>query len=153
MASNDYIGLRLEQYELLEEIGHGGSARVYKAHDHLAKREVAVKIIPNDVEDRKDFIARFEQEIKIVRTLTHGHIVEVFGSGETEEVVYLVMRLLDGGSLRGRVEANGPLPVGLAALYGAQMARALHYAHIHGIIHRDVKPSNMLLGKENPFHL
>jgi serine/threonine-protein kinase len=153
MPSNEFIGLRLEQYELLEEIGHGGSARVYKTWDHLAEREVAVKIIPNDVEDRKDFIARFDQEIKIVRTLAHDHIVEVYGSGETDEVVYLVMRLLDGGSLRGRLDAGGPLPIGLAALYGVQMARALGYAHQHGIIHRDVKPSNMLLAKENPFHL
>jgi serine/threonine-protein kinase len=153
MASKDYIGLRLEQFELLEEIGHGGSARVYRARDHLAGRDVAVKIIPNDVEDRQDFIARFDREIEIVRALAHEHIVEVYGFGETEEVVFLVMRLLDGGSLRAKLDANGQLPVGLAALYGAQMARALHYAHQHGIIHRDVKPSNMLFAKENPYHL
>jgi serine/threonine protein kinase len=153
MASKDYIGLRLEQFELLEEIGHGGSARVYRARDHLAGRDVAVKIIPNDVEDRQDFIARFNREIEIVRTLAHEHIVEVYGFGETEEVVFLVMRLLDGGSLRSKLDATGQLPVGLAALYGAQMARALHYAHQHGIIHRDVKPSNMLFAEENPYHL
>ncbi|HEX3271460.1 MAG TPA: protein kinase [Ktedonobacterales bacterium] len=153
MASKDYIGLRLEQFELLEEIGHGGSARVYRARDHLASRDVAIKIIPNDVEDRQDFIARFDREIEIVRALAHEHIVEVFGFGETEEVVFLVMRLLDGGSLRTKLDATGQLPVGLAALYGAQMARALHYAHQHGIIHRDVKPSNMLFAKENPYHL
>jgi serine/threonine protein kinase len=155
MASKDYIGLRLEQFELLEEIGHGGSARVYRARDHLAGRDVAIKIIPNDVEDRQDFIARFNREIEIVRTLAHEHIVEVYGFGETEEVVFLVMRLLDGGSLRVKLDAspNGQTPVGLAALYGAQMARALHYAHQHGIIHRDVKPSNMLFAKENPYHV
>ena len=77
MASKDYIGLRLEQFELLEEIGHGGSARVYRARDHLAGRDVAVKIIPNDVEDRQDFIARFNREIEIVRAFEHEHIVEV----------------------------------------------------------------------------
>jgi serine/threonine protein kinase len=153
MASNNYTGLRLEQFELLEEIGHGGSARVYRARDHLASRNVAVKIIPNDVEDRQDFIARFNREIEIVRALTHDHIIEVYGFGETEEVVFLVMRLLDGDSLRKKLDTTGQLPIGLAALYGAQMARALHYAHQHGIIHRDVKPSNMLLAKENPFHL
>jgi serine/threonine-protein kinase len=153
MASKDYIGLRLEQFELLEEIGHGGSARVYRARDHLAGRDVAVKIIPNDVEDRQDFIARFDREIEIVRALAHEHIVEVYGFGETEEVVFLVMRLLDGGSLRAKLDATGQLPVGLAALHGAQMARALHYAHQHGIIHRDVKPSNMLFAKEDPYHL
>src|SRR5689334_13789174 len=153
MASKDYIGLRLEQFELLEEIGHGGSARVYRARDHLASRDVAIKIIPNDVEDRQDFIARFDREIEIVRALAHEHIVEVFGFGETEEVVFLVMRLLDGGSLRTKLDATGQLPVGLAALYASQMARALHYAHQHGIIHRDVKPSNMLFAKDNPFHL
>ncbi len=153
MASKDYIGLRLEQFELLEEIGHGGSARVYRARDHLAGRDVAVKIIPNDVEDRQDFIARFNREIEIVRALAHEHIVEVYGFGETEEVVFLVMRLLDGGSLRTKLDATRQLPVGLAALYGAQMARALHYAHQHSIIHRDVKPSNMLFAKENPYHL
>jgi eukaryotic-like serine/threonine-protein kinase len=155
MTSKNYIGLRLGQYELLEEIGHGGSARVYRARDHLADRDVAVKIIPNDVEDRQDFIARFDREIEIVRTLAHEHIVEVYGFGETEEVVFLVMRLLDGGSLRAKLDSspNGQLPVGLAALYASQMARALHYAHQHGIIHRDVKPSNMLFAKDNPFHL
>src|SRR5215813_11490080 len=146
MASKDYIGLRLDQYELLEEIGHGGSARVYRARDHLAGR---------DVEDRQDFIARFNREIEIVRTLAHEHIVEVYGFGETEEVVFLIMRLLDGGSLRTKLDAspNGQLPVGLAALYASQMASALQHAHYHGIIHRDVKPSNMLFAKENPFHL
>jgi serine/threonine-protein kinase len=155
MASKDYIGLRLDQYELLEEIGHGGSARVYRARDHLAERDVAVKVIPNDVEDRQDFIARFNREIEIVRTLANDHIVEVYGFGETEEVVFLVMRLLDGGSLRKKLDTspNGQLPVGLAALYASQMARALQYAHLHGIIHRDVKPSNMLFAKDNPFHL
>jgi len=155
MTSKNYIGLRLDQFELLEEIGHGGSARVYRARDHLADRDVAVKIIPNDVEDRQDFIARFNREIEIVRTLAHEHIVEVYGFGETEEVVFLVMRLLDGGSLRTKLDSspNGQLPVGLAALYASQMARALQHAHLHGIIHRDVKPSNMLFAKDNPFHL
>jgi serine/threonine protein kinase len=152
MTSNTYVGLRFDQYEILEELGRGGSARVYRAYDHLAKREVAVKIIPNDVEDRQDFIARFEREIEIVRALSHPHIVDVYGAGETEEVVYLVMRHLRGGTLRDRL-TNGPLPVGLAALYASQMARALHHAHQHGIIHRDVKPSNMLLGAEDPYHL
>ena len=153
MASKDYIGLRLEQFELLEEIGHGGSARVYRARDHLAGRDVAVKIIPNDVEDRQDFIARFNREIEIVRTLAHEHIVEVYGFGETEEVVFLVMRLWMAARCARSWTPPGQLPVGLAALYGAQMARALHHAHQHSIIHRDVKPSNMLFAKENPYHL
>jgi hypothetical protein len=152
MTSNNYIGLRLDHYEILEELGRGGSARVYKARDHLVERDVAIKIIPNDVEDRQDFIARFDREIEIVRTLSHENIVDVYGFGETEEVVYLVMRWLQGGTLRERLAA-GPLPVGLAALYASQMARALHHAHQHAIIHRDVKPSNMLLGIEDPYHL
>src|SRR5215831_4387539 len=137
MASSACIKISLDQYELLEEIGHGGSARVYRARDHLAGRDVAVKVIPNDVEDRQDFIARFNREIEIVRALAHEHIVEVYGFGETEEVVFLIMRLLDGGSLRTKLDAspNGQLPVGLAALYASQMASALQHAHLHAVIH------------------
>jgi hypothetical protein len=151
--AQDYTGLRLDRYEVIKQLAHGGNAWVYQAHDQMLDCPVAIKAIPNDVEESEDFVARFNREIEIARALSHPHIVEILDSGETEEIVYFAMPLLGGGSLQERLVKSTQLPVELAALYAAQMAHALHYAHENGVIHRDVKPSNMLFDHKNRNHL
>ncbi|HKW20017.1 MAG TPA: serine/threonine-protein kinase, partial [Ktedonobacterales bacterium] len=151
MGWNDLIGMRLDQYDILDELGRGGSSRVYHAYDIEAKRDVAIKVIPNDAEDRALFLNRFVREVDAVRQLHHPNIVGVYGAGENDEFVYLVMQCVTGGTLRRKL--NGPLPVPEAVAYMVQIAHALHHAHSKGIIHRDVKPSNMLLEYPGSNHL
>ncbi|MFI5272880.1 MAG: serine/threonine-protein kinase, partial [Ktedonobacterales bacterium] len=154
MGWSDLIGSTLgsdDEYEIVAELGRGGSAHVYRAHDRVADRDVAIKVIPNDAEDRAGFVRRFEREAQAVEQLHHPNIVEVFGRGETDELVFLVMQCVTGGTLRQRL--GRPLPIAEAAGAIIQMAHALHHAHQHRIIHRDVKPSNMLVDAANPRQL
>lgn len=144
MGWNDLIGMRLDQrYDILGELGRGGSSRVYHAAESERQRDVAIKVIPNDADDRALFISRFEREVEAVQQLHHPNIVAVYGAGKNDDFVYLVMQCVTGGTLRRRM--NGALPVEQAARYVVQIAYALQHAHEQGIIHRDVKPSNMLL--------
>lgn len=151
MGWNDLIGMRLDQYEIKDEFGRGGSSRVYHAFDTELKRDVAIKVIPNDADDRALFTSRFEREVSAVQKLHHPNIVAVYGAGENDEFVYLVMQAVTGGTLRRKL--NGPLPVPDAVSYMVQIAYALHHAHERGVIHRDVKPSNMLLEYPGSKHL
>ncbi len=146
------IGRELGHYQIVAELGRGGSARVYKARDLRTELDVAIKVIPNDAENRQLFVQRFQREIEVVRKLNHPNIVAVYDAGETEELVYLVMQCVEGGTLRDLI-AEGRLEVPLAASYAVQMAQALHHAHRQGIVHRDVKPSNMLLDADDPSRL
>lgn len=151
MGWNDLIGRQLGSYTIIDELGRGGSSRVYRGRDDDAQRDVAIKVIPNDAEDRVGFVRRFEREVQAVAQLNHPNIVAVYDRGETDDLVYLVMQCVSGGTLRLRL--GRPLPLGAAAALIIQMALALHHAHLHGIIHRDVKPSNMLLDSSNPHYL
>ncbi len=152
LSWNDLIGRRLGPYEIVEEIGRGGSSRVYRAYAAELGYDAAIKVIPNDAEDRIGFVQRFAREVEVIRKLNHPNIVRVYGSGETDEIVYLVLQCVRGGTLRQRLGGR-PLPAPQAAAYVIQMARALHHAHQQGIVHRDVKPSNMLVDAEDTNHL
>jgi serine/threonine protein kinase len=151
MSWNDLIGRQLGQYTIVEELGRGGSSRVYRAVDPEMQRDVAIKALPNDAEDRVGFVRRFEREVQAVAQLNHPNIVAVYDRGETDDLVYLVMQCVTGGTFRLRL--GRPLGVGEAASALAQMAQALHHAHQRGIVHRDVKPSNMLVDAENRHRL
>jgi serine/threonine-protein kinase len=151
MNWNELIGQHLGRYLIVDDLGRGGSSRVYRARDTEDGREVAIKVLPNDAEDRVGFVRRFEREVQVVRQLSHPNIVAVFDQGETQEFVYLVMQLVGGGTLRVRM--GRPLLIPEATSAVAQMAFALHHAHVRGIIHRDVKPSNMLVDGDDPRHL
>src|SRR5262245_17810366 len=151
MGWNELIGHTLEHYEILAELGRGGSSRVYKAFDTRDQRDVAIKVIPNDAEDRQLFVHRFAREVEAVQKLHHHNIVAVFDSGENEELVYLVMQCVTGGTLRRRLKDQMPMRDAIA--YIIQMAEALQHAHEQGIVHRDVKPSNMLLDVAHSEHL
>jgi serine/threonine protein kinase len=148
---SDLVGKRLGQYDILNPIGQGGMATVYKARQESMERDVAVKVIIGQLATNPDFIARFEREARLIAKLQHPHILPVYDFGRDENLLYLVMRLVEGGSLDQRLTA-GALPINQALRMFTQVASALTYAHDLGIIHRDLKPNNILLDKhDNPY--
>ena len=151
MGWSDLIGRQLSHYTIVGELGRGGSSRVYRGKDLEFEREVAIKVIFNDAEDRVGFVRRFEREVQAIAQLDHPNIVAVYDRGETDDLVFLVMQCVTGGTLRQR--CGRPIPVVDAAAAIFQMCQALHHAHQNGIIHRDVKPSNMLIDAEDPRHV
>ena len=143
----DLIGKNLGTYEIVEPIGSGGMATVYKAYQHSMNRTVAVKVLPAQLAQNEIFLARFRQEAQVIARLEHAHILPVYDYGESDGVGYIVMRYLDGGSLQKKIDA-GRLPLREAGKYLAQVASALDYAHTQGIVHRDIKPSNVLIDRQ-----
>ncbi|HET8627369.1 MAG TPA: serine/threonine-protein kinase, partial [Thermomicrobiales bacterium] len=133
------------RYRLDRLIGVGGFARVFLATDLLLKRLVAVKVLNPDLGGEADFLARFAREAQAVAALEHPHILGVHDYGEAGGTAYLVMPYVEGGSLHDRLRAAGRLAPGEAAEYLRQAAAALDYAHARGVVHRDVKPQNLLL--------
>jgi serine/threonine protein kinase len=153
MQSDPLVGRHLGAYRMLSLVGEGGMARVYKAQHERLQRVVAIKVILPQSAGLADFQARFEQEAKLIARLQHGNIVSVYDFGESANMVYLVMQYVEGGTIRDQLRARQPLPPRRAALYVLQMARALNHAHQHGIVHRDVKPLNMLVPAKQPNEL
>lgn len=137
----------LSKYELLEEIGHGGMATVYRARDVRLERDVAVKLLHKHLRDSTEVRTRFAGEARAVAKLRHPNIVEVFDvSDEHDEERYLVVELVRGVTLRQLLRDQGAaLPTELAAEIVAEVGNALEHAHANGVIHRDVKPENVLL--------
>jgi serine/threonine-protein kinase len=136
----------LEKYELIEEIGHGGMATVYRARDPRLGRDVAVKIIHPHLRESKEVTHRFSVEARAVAKLRHPNIVEVFDVSETaEREQYLVVELLHGRTLRKVLQQRGRMPPEVAAALGIEILSALAHAHEQGIVHRDVKPENVFL--------
>ncbi len=137
-----------DRYRLGPQIGAGGMATVYRARDLRHDREVAVKVMHPDLAAHTA-AERFLREIKIAANLTHPHIVPVYDSGSAEGQLYFVMPLIHGESLRGRLERDGQLPLDDVLTYARDVAEALAYAHAQGVVHRDVKPENILLAGNN----
>jgi serine/threonine-protein kinase len=136
----------LEKYELLEEIGHGGMATVFRARDTKLDRLVALKLMHPHLRGAKEARARFRREAQSVARLRHPRILEIYDySGEGSEESYIAAELLTGPTLKVFVEQGDELPAEIAACFGIEIARALAAAHDKGIIHRDVKPENILL--------
>ncbi len=147
MRWSDLIGQMVGHYRIIEEIGRGGATRVFRAYDEQNARQVAFKALPIETEDRIAYMQWFSREVAVTKTLNHPGIVQLFDAGEQDEFVYLALQLVEGGTLRQRI-ATQRISIQVACQYIAQIARALHHAHLQGIIHRDVKPSNMLLDEE-----
>ncbi|WP_119068625.1 serine/threonine-protein kinase [Aggregatilinea lenta] len=139
----DLSGTHIGQYELLEVVGKGGMATVYRAYQPSMHREVAIKIIAPGLASDPEFMARFEREAQIIARLQHPHILPVYDFGRDESNAYLVMRLMDGGHLAA--ELDGPLKPERVVELTRQIGSALDYAHRRGIVHRDLKPTNILL--------
>jgi serine/threonine-protein kinase len=141
----------LEKYDVLEELGHGGMATVYRAKDLRLGRDVALKVIHPHLRDSAEAVRRFSIEARAVAKLRHRNIVEVYDvSGPTEPEQYLVVELLRGVTLRKLLEKHGALPPEIAAAIGVELLGALGHAHDEGVIHRDVKPENVILEHRAP---
>jgi serine/threonine-protein kinase len=139
------VGSRLAGYRCEEEIGHGGMAVVYRAHDDHLDRRVALKVLTPELARDEVFRARFIQESRIAAATEHPHIIPVFNAGEADGMLYIAMRYVADGDVRTLIDRVGPLPVTRACALIAQVASALDAAHARGLVHRDVKPTNMLL--------
>ena len=134
------------RYRIDRMLGSGGMARVYAAHDELLGRPVAVKVLRDRFASDAAFAERFRREARSAASLHHPNIVQVFDCApEDAGPAYIVMELIDGPSLRDLLDTTGPLPEARAASLVMQAARGLGHAHAHGVVHRDVKPENMLL--------
>src|SRR5262249_61237306 len=140
MMSN-LIGQRLGQYQLTALLGKGGMATVYRAKQVSMGRDVAIKVIEPRLADSADFLKRFDREARTVASLKHPHILKVFDYGQSGGLVYLVMELLDGGSLTDLIRRT-TVALDTAGRILEQVASALDYAHKQGILHRDLKPQN-----------
>ncbi len=139
-------GTRLGPYEIISPLGAGGMGEVYKARDTRLERTVAVKVLPSHLSSSPETRQRFEREAKTISQLSHPHICALYDVGREGETEYLVMELLEGETLSGRL-ARGPLPLEQALRCGQQIAGALDQAHRLGIVHRDLKPANVMLTK------
>jgi eukaryotic-like serine/threonine-protein kinase len=143
----------LTKYELLEEIGHGGMATVFRARDRRLGREVAIKIIHRHLRDNPEVAARFAREATAVAKLRHPNIVEVYDVSDTDEPErYLVVELVRGKTLRDCLRQNGPFAPEVAAAVACEVGAGLEHAHHQGVIHRDVKPENVLIELVPPDH-
>ncbi|HEY8292268.1 MAG TPA: protein kinase [Thermomicrobiales bacterium] len=137
-----------ERYELRQSIGIGGMARVYLAHDHMLNRDVAVKILSPALAADPLFVERFRREAQAAAALNHPNIVTIYDTGTTDDTYYIVMEYVPGPNLKETIRARGPLPEGESLPIGAQVAAALGAAHANHLIHRDIKPHNVLLSPE-----
>ena len=137
------------RYEILEKIGIGGMATVYKAKDKILNRCVAIKILKDEFANDTDFIKRFQVEAQAAASLSHSNIVSVYDVGNEENLHYIVMELIDGKTLKEIIQEQGKLPWRDAVNIAAQIAAGLSKAHANHIVHRDIKPHNIIITKDN----
>src|SRR5262249_3954618 len=136
--------LCIGNYVVLDRLGAGGMGTVFKARHRRLHRVVALKVLSHAAAGHATFAQRFEREIEIIAQLTHPHIVMAFDAGESASGLYLVMEFVDGRDLGREVAQGGPFSTANAVDCMLQAARGLAYAHSHSIVHRDVKPANLL---------
>jgi serine/threonine protein kinase len=139
-------GSKLGPYEIVSPLGAGGMGEVYKARDTRLDRIVAIKVLPSHLSDDAERRQRFEREARAVSKLNHPHICTLYDIGQQDGVDYLVMEYLEGETVAERL-AKGALPLEQALRYAVEMADALDKAHRQGLVHRDLKPGNIMLTK------
>ena len=137
-----------ERYRILRRLGSGGMATVYLAEDEVLGRRVAIKILNDRYANDEQFVERFRREAKSAAGLSHANIVSIYDRGEAEGTYYIAMEHLDGRTLKELIIARGPAPIKVAIEYTRQILSALRFAHRNGIVHRDIKPHNVLVDGE-----
>ena len=143
---DNYIGKRLDgRYEIQEVIGVGGMAVVYKAYDNIDDRIVAVKILKEEYLASEEFRRRFKNESKAIAVLSHPNIVKVYDVSYGDKLQYIVMEYVEGITLKEYIEQQGVIPWRETVHFTTQILRALQHAHDKGIVHRDIKPQNIML--------
>ena len=146
MHMDRFIGKRLDgRYEIQEIIGIGGMAVVYKAYDNIEDRTVAIKILKEEFVANEEFLRRFKNESKAIAVLSHPNIVKVYDVSFGDLIQYIVMEYIDGITLKEFIERQGSLRWKDAVHFTLQILRALQHAHEKGIVHRDVKPQNIMV--------
>jgi serine/threonine-protein kinase len=146
------IGQKIGQYQLISVIGQGGMATVYKAYQPAFDRHVAIKVLGSQLSQDPTFVKRFQREAKVVARIEHRSIVPIYDYGEHDGVYYIVMRLIEGGTLRKKMYYE-QISLPLAARVIEQVGEALDFAHQRNVIHRDLKPSNILLDERDNAYL
>jgi serine/threonine protein kinase len=151
MAPQKLEGVNLGKYQLREQLGHGGMASVYRAYHPQLDRFVAVKVLRGELVDDPEFLARFQREAKIVASLRHANIVQVYDADLQDDIYYMVMELLEGDTLKARLTdyraREEQMPTGEVVRVMLDVLDGLAYAHGEGMIHRDLKPANIMLTK------
>ncbi|MCR5691444.1 MAG: Stk1 family PASTA domain-containing Ser/Thr kinase [Eubacterium sp.] len=136
------------RYEVIEKVGTGGMADVYRAMDHRLNRYVAVKVLKNEYSEDTKFVSKFGQEAQAVAAMSHPNVVAVYDVGEEQGMHYIVMEFVEGITLKHYIERKGKLSVREAVGIGIQIASGLEAAHTNNIIHRDIKPQNILISRD-----
>ena len=137
-----------DRFRLEEKIGSGGMSTVYRAFDETLERWVAIKLMHREISSDSDQLERFRREARAVASLNHPHVVTVIDFGEDDDHPYIVFEYVEGENLKGRLRRAGRLPVSEAVAYAIEIGRALECAHAHRLVHRDVKPQNVLIDPE-----
>jgi serine/threonine protein kinase len=137
-----------ERYRLDAEIGAGGMSTVYRAFDTVLERPVAIKLMHREIARDSDQLERFRREARAVAQLNHAHVVQVIDAGEDDGMPYIVLEYVEGETLKQRIRAQGRLSIVESIAYAIEIARALEAAHERGIVHRDIKPQNVLIDSE-----
>ena len=145
---DDLTGKQFGPYQIVSLVGEGGMATVFKAYQASMERHVALKVLPRQLAEAGDFSARFQREARLVAQLQHPHILPVFDYGQAEGYSYIVMPFVQSGTLAGLIK-KGRLSLPEVRRMIIQLGDALGYAHEQGIVHRDVKPGNVLLDERN----
>src|SRR5271154_3700545 len=139
-------GSKLGPYEIVAPLGAGSMGEVYRARDTRLDRTVAIKILPQHLSDKPDARERFEREARAISSLSHPNICHLYDIGSQDRTNYLVMEYLEGETLADRL-SRGPLPLEQVLRYGIELAEGLEIAHRGGVVHRDLKPGNVMITK------
>jgi eukaryotic-like serine/threonine-protein kinase len=137
------------RYEIMRLLGQGGMGAVYQAYDHELERQVALKVIRSDMAANPEILKRFKQEMILARQITHKNVIRIFDLGQFENTKFITMEYVDGEDLQSVLRRKGKLPSGEAADIIAQVCSALEAAHAEGVIHRDLKPQNIMIAGNN----
>ena len=142
-----------ERYEIISRVGSGGMADVYKARDHKLSRLVAVKVMKAEFREDTSFVTKFQKEAQAAARLSHPNVVNVFDVGEDRGLYYIVMELVEGITLKNYITKKGKLSVKEATSIAIQVSLGLQAAHHQGIVHRDVKPQNIIISTDGKVKL